>query len=141
MIRGVVEKISPDQKTVLVRRDSFESCSTCASKSHCATPISDADKLFTAPYIAGLQTGDTVELIITPGKRIIGSIIVFLLPLVMLIAGYLIASRLFSGNEPAAATGAIMLMVITFAAIFLGYKKGLFSGITGTIIKIDTHAE
>lgn len=141
MVRGVVEKISPDHKVVLVRRNSFESCSTCASKAHCSTPISDADKLFTAPYFMGVKVGDTVELTITPGKRIIGSIIVFLLPLLMLIVGYLVSSKIFSNNEPAAAAGAVVFLLVTFVVIFFSYKKGLLTGITGTIVKVDPHAE
>ena len=90
-------------------------CETCES---CGQKPSE-DILATASNDIGAKPGDIVEVEPTTGHNITASIIVFLLPCIGLVLGYLAGQSIFHLGEGAALGTAVLGLIISFVPAFL----------------------
>ncbi|HBD93838.1 MAG: hypothetical protein A2015_11475 [Spirochaetes bacterium GWF1_31_7] len=134
MIKGVVESIDYKKNEVTIKRHGYDSCNNC--KIGCASRPPESENIFKARLIPGLKTGDKITLDITPEKKIIASLLIFLTPVISLFAGFFIGNTI-AHNELAGIAGAFITVTCTSLLLFLIYKKGLLNSLTGTISKDD----
>lgn len=87
-----------------------EECEHCGAKGFCHP--SRGKMLADALDELGAETGDEVTIETDVGASILAAVLVFLVPVVGLIAGYLFA-RWYWGSEGAGVIGAVFLMVVT----------------------------
>ena len=109
---GTVKSIEGKYAQVSVIRSS--ACDGCHSKGFC---LSCSKKEMTVSVLndIGAVPGDTVELY-SPTGRVLGyAALVFVLPIVLAILGYIGAYYLF--GEESAVLGALVAFVLTFAVI------------------------
>jgi positive regulator of sigma E activity len=93
MDRGIIKKII-DKKTAEVTISLRGDCNSCAGRSSCGAFIS-GDQTIRARYQEGLKEGDVAEVEYMADKRVISSIIIFLVPLIILIGSYYLGFYLF----------------------------------------------
>ncbi len=86
---GTVVRIDGNRVRVEVQRGA--GCKSCSLRGMCFGR--NTPSIFDLTSELDLQPGDRVELEIAPATRILSALMVFALPLVLLFAGYLIASR------------------------------------------------
>lgn len=87
-------------------------CESCSQKP-------PQDILATASNTIGAKPGDFVEVEPTAGHNIGASVVVFLLPCIGLMAGYLVGQTAFSLSEAAALGTAVAGLVLSFIPAFL----------------------
>ncbi|HOH47728.1 MAG TPA: SoxR reducing system RseC family protein [Candidatus Cloacimonadota bacterium] len=66
-------------------------CKSCTMRGMCFAKSTPA--VFELKSELPLKVGDRVQLVVAPGDRILSSVLIFLMPIVFLFAGFLIASR------------------------------------------------
>ena len=72
----------------------------------------------TADNSLGAKVGDAVEVWVEPRQVLKGSIVIFLIPLFMMILGYVIGQKISSGHgEGAGILGSVIGLVIAFLLI------------------------
>jgi len=86
---GTIVRIDGNRVRVEVQRGA--GCKSCSLRGMCFGR--NTPSMFDLTSELDLQFGDRVELEIAPATRILSALMVFALPLVLLFAGYLIASR------------------------------------------------
>ena len=93
-----------------------DSCETCSSK------CSLKDCRVVAEAVPGLKTGDTVIFEMAASKVLFAAFVVYITPLLALIAGYLISMLMGAGEGMCAAIG-ILSMVVWFVVVHFIDKK------------------
>ena len=89
-----------------------EECKSCATSHQCMEGGAKTRTLRVRNAI-GAVPGDTVEVTIDPGKFIVSAFLLWIVPVLSLITGYLIVFRSIQ-SESAAIVGGLVFMVITF---------------------------
>ena len=99
--------IGKSTRGITVRLTAGEQCGTCAAKSLCAFQEGSTQwRFLVLPESADVPVGSQVELEYPESSRILAAVLVFLLPLVFLVGGYVIGERLsFAGGIAGAITG------------------------------------
>ena len=82
--RGIVESVEPGWAWVKTKRSS--ACESCGSRHHCLTQGGD-QMVVKAQNTVQAQKGDEVELYLSTGTRLKGTAIVYLLPVLGILAG------------------------------------------------------
>ncbi len=115
--RGIVERVEPGWAWVKTKRSS--ACASCESRHHCMTQGGD-QMLVKAQNAAQAQEGDEVELYLSTRTKLKGTAIVYLIPVLGILAGA------FSANPLSAILGlnpsvGMVLFTLTgvVAAVFL----------------------
>ncbi len=106
---GVVTEVQGNKITVEIVRGG--GCKSCAMQGFCFKKNTPAR--FTLTSNLPLQTGDLVQLDISPAGRTLASLLIFGLPLVCLFTGFLIASQWLTE------LASILLGLAALAASFL----------------------
>ncbi len=106
--QGVVTKI--DKNTACVKVDKKEECSKCGM---CLFPKNASSIEITAQNDLGARVGDTVIIESKKDYKLLGAILVFLIPLLLIGLSALI-TYLFIGNE-------IWLVILSVISIILWY--------------------
>ncbi len=114
---GIVKKTSGKNADVEITRSSAcaencASCGLCPGKTAVVTAANDV----------GAAAGDTVVIDMADSKVLGAAFLVYIVPVITLIAGYLIGEAI-SGKESAGIVTGFILMILTFAAIILTDKK------------------
>jgi sigma-E factor negative regulatory protein RseC len=113
--QGVVTRVIPPN-IVEVSLQASEACGRCGA----CHPDSKGGICIEATAVAGVKTGDKVEIEISTGGVVTASFVVYLLPIVFMIAGYLLGSAAagFSSlpvsGETGGIAGAILLLAVSF---------------------------
>lgn len=120
--RGVVQELEEGNAKIAVGGGS--GCNACASKESCVsiTGTRPEEKIITTENVLGVSVGDVVELElpITVTMQII--FVTFILPVVLLIAGYFI---MLEGGASRGAAGAVIGLIIGMAiAISMNRSMG-----------------
>jgi sigma-E factor negative regulatory protein RseC len=113
--QGVVTRIIPPDVIEVSLRAS-EACGRCGA----CHPNTEGRVGIEAVAISGVKTGDVVEIEISTGGVVATSFVVYLLPVVFLIAGYIFGSTLASffsiriSGETGGIAGALFLLTVSF---------------------------
>ncbi len=99
--------------TMVVRVQAREQCAACNARFACAA-VGDKHREITVPNQVGAKPGDRVEILLRPRVRLGSVLMVFLVPVVLAFAGYLLGWRVFAA-EKAAALAAMGAFVVGFA--------------------------
>jgi len=119
---GVV--VSVNDATVIIKMESCEECRACSARHACVAIVDEAARTIEVPItreIEKLHEGDKVGVLFRPGPRILSAFIVFIVPLIFLIAGYFIGFRLYS-NEGKAILMSLIALVISFVVVWVTNK-------------------
>lgn len=129
--------IAIDRKLGVVQIEELVTdCSTCPSKDGCKGFASGSKYIIAARYRPDLKLGDVVGINILPSNRIASSVILFLVPTLFLIAGFLVGQKIFH-NETVGGVLGFVSLVVCFLFLFLLNKKGFFNSITAEIVTIE----
>lgn len=131
---GIVIKTSGEKADVLLQRNlNCGGCSHCHSTEDGTGMIAEVDK------VPGLAYGDRVLLESTPVRQVTAGFLIFILPLIFFIAGYLFAEKIWINSELIALIFGIIFSSIPYIVIYFlrkfNEKKGTFDF---TIKKIIT---
>ena len=113
--QGIVTRVIPPN-VVEVSLKASEACGRCGA----CHPQTEGRVGIEAVAVSGVKTGDAVEIEISTGGVVTASFVVYLLPVVFLIAGYIFGSALagfFSigiSGETGGITGALFLLAVSF---------------------------
>ena len=112
--QGVV--IARQDHQVVVKVAESESCSHCSAKGFCIT-TGDGSVRITADDTLGAKEGDVVTVALGEGRKIAGTAIVFLTPLVGLFVGLFIGIARYgqSGGVIGALAGFVVGLVVLWA--------------------------
>lgn len=111
---GTIISLNRDKALVLInRRQNCHGCTACQ-------PLGENYMQLEALNRLDARVGDTVEVMIEPRQIIKNSLIVFILPLLMMVAGYFAGVHLFSSrNEGTGILGSLSALVVSFFLIRL----------------------
>lgn len=116
--QGIVTRVIPPN-LVEVSLKALEACGRCGA----CHPHTEGRVGIDAVTIPGVKLGDVVEIEISTGGVVAASFVVYLLPVVFLIAGYIFGSKLagfFSigiSGETGGIVGAVLFFVVSFWAV------------------------
>ncbi|MDD2332306.1 MAG: SoxR reducing system RseC family protein, partial [Candidatus Cloacimonetes bacterium] len=114
---AIVKSVAGKSVTVQIERGG--GCKSCSMQGLCLSKSTPAE--FVVVSDLELAPGDQVQLEIGPGSRVLISLLVFLLPVLALFAGYLITAAFLS--ELYAALSGFALMALSFLLIRYIDKK------------------
>ena len=114
---GTIISVDGEFSTIRIdKTDQCQGCTACKSLGNGVLQVDAFNKI-------GAQPGDTVEIEIESAKILRHSFIVFIFPLFMLVAGYLLGLQFTKGindsGEEAGIIGAVMGLVLSFIVIRL----------------------
>lgn len=125
------EVVSVTNNTLKVRIYRKSACGDgCASCGLCK----NNENIIEVKNSVNAQIGDKVTLEISSGKLFKAAFLVYIIPLIMLIAGYYIG-RIFTKNEGLCVLSAFLLMIISLIAISI-YDRRLKGKFTPQVISI-----
>jgi positive regulator of sigma E activity len=104
---GIVTGINKDK--IILQLNGGEHCSHCAAKSVCA--VNENTRQLELTYHGTVNPGEKVEIEYTEKNKIAIAVIIFLLPLLFLISGYVLGNLLFH-TTLAAISGSILGLII-----------------------------
>jgi sigma-E factor negative regulatory protein RseC len=108
-----------EEKTMTIQMRSEAHCQFCASKSACVFQGPESMYRFIkVPRKAGYQEGDTVTLEYKESSKIVSALIIFLLPIIFLLLGYLIGYELF-GTLTGEILGVIICFLLSVVILYL----------------------
>jgi sigma-E factor negative regulatory protein RseC len=110
---GCVVSVNDDVAVVAVRMSG--ACKKCGL---CLASSDGKEMLLLAKNEIGAREGDSVEIEILPGKVIAAAFVVYMVPVVMTIVGFLVGNALTGGSESSALP--IILAVLFLAGSFAG---------------------
>jgi sigma-E factor negative regulatory protein RseC len=114
---GYVGKIGPDSAEVLLGKHA--QCSGCGA---CIAASDTRERKIAASNDAGAAEGDRVEIEISPGRLVTAAFMMFILPILLALAGAYVGFRLGPGLGLPAAAAAIVLGCLAFTGSFLLLK-------------------
>ena len=118
--KGTVENVSGQKARIRIEKSA--TCATCHSRDSCSE-VSHKDMILEVTNALGATPGDRVEISIPSGSFLILSLLIYLLPVVSLIAGA------FAGGVVARALGisptstSIAAGCLSMAAVFIALKR------------------
>jgi sigma-E factor negative regulatory protein RseC len=113
---GCVVSVNGDIAVVAVRMSgACEKCGLCLASSD------GKEMLLLAKNEIGAREGDDVDIEILPGKVIAAAFVVYMIPVVMTIFGFLLGSALTGGSDTSALpiVLAVLFLVGSFAGVWL----------------------
>lgn len=114
---GKVTKVSQGQMTIQLSRG--DHCNVCAAKSLCSFEgPNSAYRFLNIPSVSGINEGNQVTLEYRESSRILSAMLVFLLPLLFLVAGYFLADWYFDFINREI-VGAVAGLVLSGVVLFL----------------------
>jgi len=144
--RGIVERVEPGWAWVKTKRSS--ACESCGSSHHCLTQGGD-QMVVKAQNTVQAQKGDEVELYLSTGTRLKGTAIVYLLPVLGILAGAFSAGPLSEalGLNPSLGMGIFTITGLVSAIFLMRYlsnrmdsKQALTPLVKGVIISARSSA-
>nr|MDK2851069.1 sigma-E factor negative regulatory protein RseC [Candidatus Cloacimonadota bacterium] len=115
--KAVVAKFEKGIATVELQRGG--GCKNCSMRGFCFSKSTPA--VFHLPSDLDLKPGDEVELMISPEGRVAASLLIFGLPVVSMIIGFILAS--FFMSELGSIVFAFALMALSFLVVRYCDKK------------------
>jgi sigma-E factor negative regulatory protein RseC len=114
---GKITRIKNGWMTIQIR--SSENCSACASKSACffAGPSSNY-RYIKIHSVSGYKEGNTISLDYRESSKILAAVVVFLIPIVLLLAGYFVGNSLIKGSG-GGILGAVSGFLVSIGVIYL----------------------
>ncbi len=117
---GVVKEVRGGQAQIEI--DPSNMCGTCVNKEACQLGESAVKRYLWAQNHAGARVGDLVQVELEEGKAVFSAFMIFILPVITLIGGYLL-SRPF--GEGWGIVGAFVglgagLLIVRFMDVFFG---------------------
>lgn len=114
-------------------------CDSCRLK-HCCTSLSEeTTRRIELPVTESLHVGDNVKLGYQPKYRIISAFLVFILPLLLLIAGYFLGLTLFKTEGKAILSGFVALGIGFITVWGLGKILDKNQSFIPQIVKVNHH--
>ncbi len=115
---GRVRSVTPQKTVISVIRESAcgESCASCSSK--CSLKNTE----IVAETNPGINPGDTVIFEMAASKILFAAFLVYITPLIALLAGYLISSHIGWGEGVSVIVGVIAMIVWFFVVHFIDKK-------------------
>lgn len=110
---GCVVSVNDDVAVVAIGMSG--ACRKCGL---CLASSDGREMLLLAKNGAGAREGDSVEIEILPGRVLAAAFVVYMIPVVMTIVGFLLGNFLTGGSETAATP--IVLAVLFLVASFVG---------------------
>lgn len=115
-------------RTALVVFAENPGCTGCAMKCHAGSGGREVEAI----NEVGAAVGDTVEVVFEEKAVLKGSFIVYLIPVIAMLAGYFIfeflASVLFKGTgEALAVIGSLIFLILSFIILRQLFKSGVIS--------------
>lgn len=113
---GCVASVSGDAATVAMPMSG--ECKKCGI---CSVAADGRDVLLEARNDAGARGGDMVEIEIAPGRVLAAAFIIYMIPILMTIVGFLIGSAA-AGGDPDASLPivlAVVFLVVSFVMVWL----------------------
>jgi sigma-E factor negative regulatory protein RseC len=118
MEQAVVIKIDGDR--ALVEAAGTEACASCAAR-HACSSLGGTSKRLSVRNTLSAKPGDIIEFIIDERGVVLSSLIVYLWPILMLIAGMIAGTRYHAGmgvdSDAAAAIGGIIGVAVSLVLI------------------------
>lgn len=114
---GVVTEVNQEYVTVELQRGG--GCASCAMRGFCFSKNSPS--LFKLKTDLSLEVGDKVELEVSAKGRVLASLLIFILPVVSMFSGFMVAEIWFT--ELASILFAFGAMVLSFFIIRLCDKR------------------
>ncbi len=114
---------STDGATARVLVTASRECSGCASKGHCGMGNVKPHEI-TVLNRSGAKTGDYIEFEAETGKVILSAALIWILPVLSMILGYLVADRFVAGVWPI--ISAFIFLVMSYVVL-----KGIDLLLTG----------
>ncbi|MFC1541980.1 SoxR reducing system RseC family protein [Candidatus Latescibacterota bacterium] len=108
--------ISTDGTKARIKVATVAECAGCASKSHCHTGGNTSREL-TVINECGAKVDDDIIFEVTPVKFILSAVLIWILPLLSMVVGYMVAERFASGIWPIAAAFAFLVVAFGFLKI------------------------
>ena len=114
---GKIIKIEEKTMTIQMRSDTH--CQFCASKSACVFQGPESMYRFIkVPQKTGYKEGDIVTLEYKESSKIMSALIIFLLPIIFLLLGYLVGYELF-GTLTAEILGVTICFLLSVVILYL----------------------
>jgi sigma-E factor negative regulatory protein RseC len=113
---GCVTSVEGDAATV-----SMPMSGECKKCGICAVSSGGREVLLEARNDAGARAGDMVEIEIAPGRVLAAAFIIYMIPILMTIVGFLIGSAV-AGGDPDASLPialAVVFLVVSFVLVWL----------------------
>ncbi len=130
---GIIIKTSGKKADVLLQRNL-----NCGGCSHCHSTEDGTGMIAEVDLVPGLTYGDHVLLETKPIRQVTAGFIIFILPLVFFIAGFLIGKQFFVDSEFIAFIFGITVAAIPYIVIYFSRKskekKGTFDFVIKKII-------
>ncbi len=117
--------VAIDNDKIIIQLESSASCSDCNS---CSVGHDDKVRYLTLNNDINAEINDRVELEINPSMSILASVILYLFPILMMIAGYLIgdtievSNRSLRGDSEIAIFVSIGFLILSFIIIHFSDK-------------------
>lgn len=122
---GIVIKTSAEKADVLLQRNL-----NCGGCSHCHSTQDGTGMIAEVDMVPGLAYGDRVLLESTPIRQLTAGFIIFILPLIFFIAGFLFGKKFLINSELIALIFGITFASIPYIVIYFfrkfNEKKGIF---------------
>lgn len=136
LCEGLVVKKEKNIMEVLVKRSSAcgENCGHCNA-------CSGLEQIVKVEDVDGIFVGDTVQLELKSKNVLNAAFLVYILPLILLILGYIIAGFFFESDVICASAGFIFMIIGFFALHFYDAKKGEKYSPKAVLLTQDTQNE
>lgn len=109
---------------VIVQIESGEQCKLCGSAHACMT-LTQTTRQIEIPYNnENVKIGDRVAIGFKPQTRLLSSFLVFLMPIIFLVAGYFVGDRLFQRENMAIL---FSFLGLAFSFLMLRFLNKFFS--------------
>ncbi|HHM24008.1 MAG TPA: hypothetical protein ENJ23_03110 [Bacteroidetes bacterium] len=121
---GVIKTIRGEQAEIEI--DPSNLCGTCANKEICQLGESSVKRYLWARNPVGAGVGDLVQVEVEPGKAVLSAFLIFIFPLIALIAGYLLLRPAGEGLGILGAFGGFgagLLLVRAVDRLYAGRKE------------------
>ena len=117
--KGIVRKII-NHKIALVEMTSQGDCNACPGKGSCKL-FANGPNTFETQYTGTIKEGDSVYIDFQSDKRIFSSLLIFLVPLLVLVASYFLGNKL-TGSEGWSIIFSLSGLGLSFVLIFILLK-------------------
>jgi len=104
--------ISVDGMKAKVKVTTTSECMGCSSKSHCHSGFAGSREI-TVVNECGAKVSDNIIFETSPGKFVLSATLIWILPLIAMILGYIVGERFADGFWPIGA--AFVFLVLAFA--------------------------
>lgn len=115
MEKEIGKIVNLEDGKAVVQLTAGSQCDHCGAKTICSS-LSSAIRQITVPSPEDVKIGDLVELVYKPSTRIASSLIVFIMPVLFMIAGYFVAVAIVQKSEGMGIIGSLFGIA---AGIFL----------------------